>query len=491
MLVLPPVIALWVYLRRRGKSQDRFEPKFAPHLVQALTVGANETRWVYPIDGVALLLILLSFGASGPTWSRVPNPLVAQTAPLVIALEVSEAMLATDVAPDRLTRAQQKILDLVALRSGARTALVAYAGSAHRVVPMTEDPNVLKPYLEGLTPEVMPGDGNQATAALDVARGILAKESTPGGILFVLQDLNPADLAGFAPTTGGADTGFLLIAPDTQNLGTLGQIDTLVTQHVTPDQSDIRAIDRALNAAYRAALLADERQQWDDRGWLFAWPAALLLLLWFRQGWTMRWSAILLALGLAYPSGPARADGIVDWFFTPDQQGQIAYKNKNFTESAELFADPMWRGYMQYRDGQYGAATETLGRLDTADASFAQGMAHIKNREYRPAIDAFEETLKRDADYPGAAHNLEVATVILDYVETTREQSDTGEHSGIGADDVVFDNAAERGAETDMDAQPDEGSALLTADQWMNTVDTRTGDFLRQRFALEAASGGN
>jgi Ca-activated chloride channel family protein len=70
-----------------------------------------------------------------------------------------------------------------------------------------------------------------------------------------------------------------------------------------------------------------------------------------------------------------------------------------------------------------------------------------------------------------------------------REQTDTGENSGIGADEVVFDNEAERGAETQIDVPQDEGIGMLTADQWMSTVDTRTGDFLRSRFALEAAQG--
>ena len=93
----------------------------------------------------------------------------------------------------------------------------------------------------------------------------------------------------------------------------------------------------------------------------------------------------------------------------------------------------------------------------------------------------------RDPDYPGAAENLTLAKEIVEYVESAREQSDTGEDTGIGADDVVFDNEEARGADTQMEVPQEDGSGLLTAEQWMNTVDTRTGDFLRQRFAIEAA----
>ena len=105
---------------------------------------------------------------------------------------------------------------------------------------------------------------------------------------------------------------------------------------------------------------------------------------------------------------------------------------------------------------------------------------------YRDAIEDFQTALERDPDFPGAAQNLELARKILDYVEDARVQSDTGEDQGIGADEVVFDNKDAKGADTQIEAEQ-EGSGLLTADQWMNTVDTNTGDFLRQRFAIEAA----
>ena len=121
----------------------------APHLREALTLGAQTGRRWQPIDGVAAGLLFAVIGASGPTWSRVPDPFVAQTAPLVIVLKVTPSMDAPDVAPTRLERGKQKIRDLLDLRAGARTALVAYAGTAHRVVPLTEDADIMRPYLEG------------------------------------------------------------------------------------------------------------------------------------------------------------------------------------------------------------------------------------------------------------------------------------------------------------------------------------------------------
>ncbi len=152
----------------------------------------------------------------------------------------------------------------------------------------------------------------------------------------------------------------------------------------------------------------------------------------------------------------------------------------------ELFQDPFRRGHAMMKAGQYAQTAEVLARVDTAEAAFAQAYTHIRNREYRPAIAAFEVALQRRPDFPEAQANLEITRAIVTYVEDAREASDTGEDSGIGADEVVYDNEQVRGADTQVQA-PSEDSGPLTADQWMSSIDTDMGDFLRSRFLLDSA----
>lgn len=485
-LLLLPVIALQWWMIRRARTR-RAPPTdgIAPHLRAALTVGAEARRRLRPIDGVALTLACATLGAAGPTWSRVPDPMVSQAAPVVVVLKVTPSMEATDIAPSRLERAKQKIRDFLDLRGNARTALVAYSGSAHAVVPMSEDSSILVPYLEGLSPDVMPKEGARAAQALDLALSLLAAEDAPGAVLFVVDSIDPADVESL---DGAArPLSVLAMLPDGSRDRGLDALSAEVVQ-ASPDNGDVRRLDRLLNAAYRQALLENADQPWEDRGAWLAWPAALLMLLWFRRGWTMRWSALALAAALCASPQAGRADGIADWFLTPDQQGQIAYRDRDFGRAAELFTDPLRRGHALYRDGQYAAAVEVLDRLDTAQAAFIQGMANIRNRAYRDGVRSFETALERDPEYPGAAENLEVAREIVAYVERVQEQSDIGEQPDMGADEVRFDNEENKGTETQMEVPQDTGDgAPLTTDQWMNSVDTETGDFLRQRFALEAA----
>lgn len=481
LAALVPIAALWWMVRARRAKRAAPRDGLAPHLRDALTVGSDAQRRVMPIDLVCVALALLTFGASGPTWSRQPDPFVAQSVPMVAALKVTPSMTADDVAPSRLERGKQKIRDLLELRAGARTALIAYAGSAHIAVPMTEDPGVMLPYLAGLDPSIMPEEGDRPGAALDIGQALLDRETGPGALLFITDGVDPAEVA----TLSAANVIVLSMLPAGQGDRGLDALTDVPVIAVTADGADVAQIDRLLDAAQARALLDDDRQPWLDRGAWFALPAALLTLLWFRRGWTMRWALVIAALLLTQPASQARADGIADWFFTPDQRGRLAFERGDFRAASEAFTDPLWRGYALYRDGQYADAAEVLTRVETAEAAFIQGMAHLRSRGYRDGVRAFETAVSRDPEYPNAAENLETARAIVAYVEEAQEQSDTGEDRGIGADDVVFDNESGKGEDTVISVPEDRAEALLSADQWMTTVDTRTGDFLKSRFALE------
>ena len=517
-LLLPLIALLWWWWRRRTTRGGASSKHIAPHLDQALRVGSRTHRRFTPIDSLALLLVFLVLGAAGPTWSRIPNPMVTQTAPLVVVLKVSEDMLAQDIPPSRLERARHKIEDLLETRSGASTALIAYAGSAHQAVPLTDDPGLIRPYLEGLAPDVMPEPGDAAADALAMAEDLLADSPVPGAILFVTDGISTANRTAFINRDAGSTLVMLRMAPPNQATPVMDEIDAEKVD-VSADGSDVAHLERLLAAAYQRALLDDDRLAWKDRGALMAIPALLLALLWFRRGWIVG-TPVLLAPALLPPAlligvslagmltaAPVMAQQdatvtrraaeqstenpvisvITHAFLTPDQQGRWWMEHRDFDRAAQHFQDPAWQGYAMYRDGQYAEAAQLLGRLDTADAAFTQGLALIKSRQYRPAIDAFQTVLERDPDYPEGERNLALAKQILDYVEETREQSDTGEEAGIGADEVVFDNESNRGEETQQTG--DQEGGVLTADQWISALDTDTGDYLRQRFAVEAARG--
>jgi len=175
-------------------------------------------------------------------------------------------------------------------------------------------------------------------------------------------------------------------------------------------------------------------------------------------------------------------------WLTPDQQGRVAYERLDFLVAAQRFEDPSWKGVASYEAGQYTEAAATFGRVPTPESFYNRGNAFMKSRDYRKAITAYEQAVAETSNWSEAAENLELARYVLIYIEGLREQTDTGDETELGADDVVFDNEQERGKEIVITQE----STILaeSAEKWMRSVDTETRDFLRGRFLLEASRRG-
>ena len=108
------------------------------------------------------MLVMFAFGLLaffGPTWSQVKTPAKKVTSQMVIALDLSQSMMATDVSPSRLERAKFKIFDLLKANPFAETNLLVFAGSTHTAVPFTTDYKIITDQLDGLTPRMMPVKG--------------------------------------------------------------------------------------------------------------------------------------------------------------------------------------------------------------------------------------------------------------------------------------------------------------------------------------------
>lgn len=180
------------------------------------------------------------------------------------------------------------------------------------------------------------------------------------------------------------------------------------------------------------------------------------------------------------------AGGVAALWLTPDQQARVAYEALEFAEAYERFEDPAWKGVAAYRAGLYLDAAAAFGRIATAEGFFNRGNAFMKGREYAKAISAYEQAVAEAPDWREAQENLELAVYTLEYIERSREQSDTGS-AELGPDDIVFDSTKARGR--DMEITAESAIEMESAEKWMRSVDTETRDFLRTRFLLEANRG--
>jgi len=317
LLVLPVALLLHLRLRQSFNTSERWRKIISGHLLQFLTVGSKKRLFIRPYQVMTAVLALTSIAAAGPTWQREITPFTEDQAPLIVALQLTPSMLGKDQSPTRLERAKQKIRDLLKSRSGARTAVIGYAGTAHAILPLTEDQRLIEIYLESLYPSVMPKEGNDAGKALLLAEEMLQREDAAGTIIFMSDGidrtfagtfsehhkkaLDQVVVLGFGTDQGGpveeeseGGSSYGLSegnAPpvDTIGLSAIAEASGSSLINSTPDGEDIVKLGRLIRTNLVNAILEDDQLNWHDSGYYLTWIIGLLMLLWARRGWTVKW----------------------------------------------------------------------------------------------------------------------------------------------------------------------------------------------------------
>jgi Ca-activated chloride channel family protein len=138
--------------------------------------GAELTRFPF----LRLLLITaagiaLGLAAAGPQWGRQPVSAAARSLDVVLALDVSKSMLATDVSPSRIERLRVLVRRLLREMPTDRFGLVVFAGRAYVLSPVTIDHGAIELYLDALEPAIVSQGGSSLESAVvmaaDLARG--------------------------------------------------------------------------------------------------------------------------------------------------------------------------------------------------------------------------------------------------------------------------------------------------------------------------------
>jgi Ca-activated chloride channel family protein len=480
LLALIPVALIFVMLLRRRNPRAQWGGVIAPHLLQHLIVQPGQGRGVNPLYLVTSGLVLGIVALSGPTWRRELPPFVEDKAPLMIVLALSTSMDQADVAPTRLERAKQKIKDLLAARAGARSGLIAYAGTAHLVMPLTDDRSVIEPFLAALATGLMPEDGKNAAAAVSLATQFLAAEPVAGTILVVADDLDEPAIRQAAGRNGVA---LLSVAPAPSGGGIGPDV-----MRVSVDNSDIQAIERRIETRFQSAQGDAFGMQWRDEGYWLVFPIALLGLLWFRRGTTVAWVMMLFVAAQALPArAQEQTHRFADLWLTPDQQGRMAFDRGDYTTAAQRFADPMWRGISAYRALDFLAAAEAFRKVETVEGQFALGNAEAQNHAWEKSIKAYDEVLKVQPGHAAAKANRAIVVALFEAQEEKRRKQEQDDNAPPDqkADEMRVDPKQKGGKR--IQVTPQDVTTAGAAEAWMRAVQTTPADFLKLKFAIQAA----
>ncbi len=437
VLLLPLMYLAFRQLRLGDSGWSRLIPSrlLSPVIRHEGTSGQTPKSPMLP---AAIALVVLAIALAGPAWREAPTPLKQPGDSLVIALDLSLSMLATDVKPDRLTRAKRKIRDILAVRQGSLTGLLVYAGDAHVVTPLTDDARTIEGMLDVLDPVIMPATGNRTDLAVARAADLL-KQGAPGnGRILVITDeiserywpeiRDTLSSAGYALNTlvvgteeGGpiplARRGFIreggdiVISRATPDaLSELARSTGGQSHELTLNNSDIESLELSPRDSddWQETKAGLTVSRWQDDGYWLLWLAVPLILLGWRRG---AFTALALVLLPALPQ-PAAAMTWADLWQRQDQRATELIQNDPEQAAARL-DDPEWKGSALYRSGQFDAAAQVFDRAEGPRASYNRGNALARAGKLEEALAAYDNALAANPNMEDARHNRKLVEELL------------------------------------------------------------------------------
>jgi Ca-activated chloride channel family protein len=287
LLALLPALLLWWLLHRRTDTSRAWRGLVAPHLLAQLWGGEEQRSHFGPLAVLGLLWLVSIVAIAGPTWKHEPSPFADDTAALAIVMRVAPSMQTKDVQPSRIERVTLKVHDLLKARGDAKTSLVAYDGTAHRVMPPTRDAGIIDSFAAALEPGIMPRDGDAAAAALALAEQSLV-EAGGGSILWITDSVANEQAAALAAWRADSVTTVRLWPPllpgdELDLLKENARPAKVSVVSLSADDSDVESIASAAKFADAFGDTVDTR--WAESGYWLTPLVTLLMLSFFRRGW--------------------------------------------------------------------------------------------------------------------------------------------------------------------------------------------------------------
>ncbi|MFT5519529.1 MAG: Ca-activated chloride channel family protein [Enterobacterales bacterium] len=309
LLVTIPVIFIVLSFSRRDDSMAFWKDVMSKEIIAKLTVSGTGENWLTPKTLLIAVALVASLVLAGPTWRQQNSPFTEDKSALIIALDVSQTMNQSDVAPSRLLRAKQKIIELLALRGDANTALIAFSGSAHTVMPITNDSEMIRHFLDSLDNQLMPTSGKRPQAVLSIASKLFEPTVVPGTLLLMGDGGSAETVSEFAnffesqshqlivwafgkssrvEQKGDLDESVSSIIPMQ-----LSQLESLVDNShgrlvmMSHDKQDVQKVYQSIEN--NLVIVENSSRPWLDSGYPLVYLMALLFLFWFRRGWTLQW----------------------------------------------------------------------------------------------------------------------------------------------------------------------------------------------------------
>lgn len=178
-------IGYWFYTRHKRRQLEEFGD---PELMAQLMPNASHTRPTVKFCIVMVALTLLIIAAARPQFGQSERTEKRQGIEAIVALDISNSMLAEDVAPNRLDRAKQMLSKLMDNMVNDKVGLVVFAGDAFVQLPITCDYVSAKMFLNSIKPELVKTQGTAIGQALSTSIRCFGEKSDASRAIILITD---------------------------------------------------------------------------------------------------------------------------------------------------------------------------------------------------------------------------------------------------------------------------------------------------------------
>ncbi len=469
LALLPVALGMFVWSHRRGRElvQRIVAPRLSEQLAGAVSLPRRVARAVLVIVALGCAFIALA----QPRYGFIERETKQEGRDVIVAIDTSKSMLATDIAPSRLVRAKMFTQDLIRLLRGDRMGLIAFAGSSFLQAPLTLDYNAVGNALEELDASIIPRGGTNIAGAISAAREAFGKAEGQVRALVILTDGEELDADGITAAKKAESDGIRIftvgigssegsLIPVNLSDGRQDFVRDSLGNPVTSklDESRLKEIASATGGFYtpigpdaartiflegiepmaRSEMGVFSARQPIER---FQWPLAMAVAcLAFSLLIGDRRRVAKIAAVLFLVAAPAQA-----------QTGLEAFQNGNYEQAAEAFNDSLKSrpdsrklhfnaGTAAYKTGDFeNAITHFTDALLAEDSQLKQVASYnlanslvrkgesaaepeAKKTTWGSAIEHYEETLRLNPDNKKAKDNLEITKKLLEDLEKQEQE---------------------------------------------------------------------
>lgn len=186
LLLLPVVVFLFIYSNYRRKKNicSYGDPQLLKRLIPATAVLRNRITLWFTFFALALIVLVLA----RPQFGAKKETVTTRGVEVVVALDISNSMLADDISPNRLEKAKRLISRIINQSTENKVALIVFAGEAFVQLPITDDFISAKMFLESITPSLIARQGTNIGAAIDLATKSFTANDKIGKAVIVITD---------------------------------------------------------------------------------------------------------------------------------------------------------------------------------------------------------------------------------------------------------------------------------------------------------------